>query len=128
MPFLWYNYGRIVGEKMDEQELNEIAERMGCAVHELWMEKRRKEKGWQTPEASHIIYGEEHCRMYSNLWCDGKAMRNDFDEKCQKCHPCMRPYSELPETEKELDRAYPAMFIKILDEMGYQIVKFRGEH
>jgi hypothetical protein len=35
----------------------------------------------------------------------------------------MRPYKDLPDSEKELPRAYPALFLKVLNEMGYEIVK-----
>ena len=58
------------------EELNVLIEQMAKNVHEVWAQNRM-EQGW--------TYGEE---------------RND----ALKHHPCLIPYEELPESEKEYDR------------------------
>ena len=58
------------------KELNDLAEEIAKNVHEVWSEGRMKE-GW--------TYGEE---------------RDD----AKKHHPCLVPYEDLTETEKEYDR------------------------
>lgn len=57
-------------------EIMELAEKMAENVHDVWA-KQRIEQGW--------TYGEK---------------RNDAEKK----HPCLVPYNELPESEKEYDR------------------------
>ena len=57
-------------------ELEQLVEKMSKNVHEVWSETRIKQ-GW--------TYGEQ---------------RNDE----LKTHPCLVPYEELPEEEKEYDR------------------------
>ena len=57
------------------KELNALAEEIAKNVHEVWSEGRMKE-GW--------TYGEK---------------RDD----ARKHHPCLVPYEELTETEKEYD-------------------------
>lgn len=90
--------------KFIDASLPEIADKLGEAVRNLWMAKRRAEKGWHSPEE-----------------CPGKKKLGQECPDCDKCHPCMRPYADLPDSEKELPRSYPAEFIKILDGMGYMI-------
>ena len=58
------------------KELEELVEKMSKNVHEVWAETRVKQ-GW--------TYGEQ---------------RNDE----LKTHPCLIPYEDLPEAEKEYDR------------------------
>lgn len=57
-------------------ELQELTEEMARNVHEVWSQTRIND-GW--------TYGPE---------------RND----AQKKHPCLVPYDELPESEKEYDQ------------------------
>ena len=58
------------------EDLEQLVEQMSKNVHEVWAETRIKQ-GW--------TYGEE---------------RNDE----LKTHPCLVPYEDLPEEEKEYDR------------------------
>jgi len=118
---------------MNDSELSAIAETLGEACHVAWAEKRREEKGWHAPEectgpvecytcegvgkiTTPLIGGGEE--THGCIICDGSGKT-----PCSKCHPCMRPYKDLPDSEKELDRQYPRLFIKILAEMGYDLVK-----
>lgn len=75
-------------------EILTLAEQLAENAHEVWM-KQRMQEGW--------IYGPK---------------RND--EK--KEHPCLVPYSQLPESEKEYDRKTSMETLKQIIAEGYQIV------
>lgn len=74
-------------------ELEQLVEKMSKNVHEVWAETRIKQ-GWK--------YGEQ---------------RND--EK--KTHPCLVPYEELPEEEKEYDRNTSIGTLKLIMKLGFKI-------
>ena len=76
-------------------EILELGELIARNVHEVWSEGRMKE-GWS--------YGEE---------------RDDADKK----HPCLVPYEELPESEKEYDRNTATQTLKLIIKLGYKITK-----
>ena len=75
--------------------LNALAEEIAKNVHEVWSEGRMKE-GW--------TYGEE---------------RDD----AKKHHPCLVPYEELTETEKEYDRNTTQETLKLIMKLGFRIVR-----
>ena len=77
------------------EELNLLAEEIARNVHEVWSQGRMKE-GW--------TYGEE---------------RDDS----QKHHPCLVPYEELTENEKEYDRNTSQETLKLIIKLGFRIVK-----
>ena len=77
------------------KELNALAEEIAKNVHEVWSEGRMKE-GW--------TYGEE---------------RDDL----KKHHPCLVPYEDLTETEKEYDRKTSQETLKLIMKLGFKIVK-----
>lgn len=77
------------------KELSSLAEEIAKNVHEVWSEGRMKD-GW--------TYGEE---------------RND----AEKHHPCLVPYEELTETEKEYDRKTSQETLKLIIKLGFRIVK-----
>ena len=77
------------------KELNDLAEEIAKNVHEVWSEGRMKE-GW--------TYGEE---------------RDD----AKKHHPCLVPYEDLTETEKEYDRNISQEPLKLIMKLGVKIVK-----
>lgn len=77
------------------KELSSLAEEIAKNVHEVWSVGRMKE-GW--------TYGEE---------------RND----AEKYHPCLVPYEELTETEKEYDRNTSQETLKLIMKLGFRIVK-----
>ena len=77
------------------KELEALTEQIAENVHENWSSARIRE-GW--------VYGEE---------------RND--EK--KTTPCLVPYSELDEIEKEYDRMTALGTLKTIIALGYQITK-----
>lgn len=64
-------------------------------VHEIWAAARIAD-GW--------VYGEE---------------RNDV----KKEHPCLVPYTELSESEKEYDRNTAMGALKLICKLGYTITK-----
>jgi ryanodine receptor 2 len=77
------------------KELEQLVEEMSKNVHEVWAETRIKQ-GW--------TYGEQ---------------RNDE----LKTHPCLVPYEELPEEEKEYDRNTSIGTLKLIMKLGFKIVK-----
>ena len=74
-------------------ELNNLIEEMSKNVHEVWAETRISQ-GW--------TYGEE---------------RNDAEKK----HPCLVPYEELSEEEKEYDRNTSIETIILILKLGFKI-------
>ena len=77
------------------EALNELVEQMAKNVHEVWAQSRI-EQGW--------IYGEE---------------RSD----ALKQHPCLIPYEELPEVEKDYDRNTALGTLKLISKLGFKIEK-----
>ena len=76
-------------------ELEELVEEMSKNVHEVWASERVSE-GW--------TYGKQR------------------DEE-QKTHPCLVPYEELPEEEKEFDRNTSVGTLKLIMKLGFKISK-----
>lgn len=74
-------------------ELEQLVEQMAKNVHEVWAESRIKQ-GW--------TYGEQ---------------RND----ALKTHPCLIPYEDLPEEEKEYDRNTSKETLKLIMKLGFHI-------
>jgi len=74
-------------------ELEVLVEKMSKNVHEVWAETRVSQ-GW--------TYGEQ---------------RNDE----LKTHPCLIPYEELPEEEKEYDRNTSIGTLKLIMKLGFKI-------
>ena len=77
------------------ESLSELTEKIAENVHENWSASRIAE-GW--------VYGEE---------------RSD----AQKTTPCLVPYSDLPESEKEYDRITAMETLKLIVALGYTIEK-----
>ena len=75
------------------RDLEMLVEQMSRNVHEVWAETRIKQ-GW--------TYGEQ---------------RNDE----LKTHPCLVPYEELPECEKEYDRNTSVETLKLIMKLGFKI-------
>lgn len=74
-------------------DLHELIEALAENVHEQWAVGRLND-GWR--------YGSE---------------RNDI----KKLHPCLVPYDELPESEKEYDRNTAIATLKFIIKAGYNI-------
>lgn len=74
-------------------ELLPLVERLAEHVHDVWA-LQRIESGWTV--------GKE---------------RNDS----LKTHPCLVPYSDLPESEKEVDRATVRGIVNALLKLGCQV-------
>lgn len=75
-------------------ELNELTERLAENVHDVWAQGRIKD-GWS--------YG---------------PIRNDAN----KTTPCLVPYNELPDSEKEYDRQTAQNTLKAILALGFQIL------
>ena len=74
-------------------ELEVLVEEMSKNVHEIWAETRINQ-GW--------TYGEQR------------------DDELQT-HPCLVPYEELPEDEKEYDRNTSIGTLKLIMKLGFKI-------
>lgn len=77
------------------QELQELAEMIAKNVHEVWSAGRMAD-GW--------TYGEQ---------------RDDE----HKTHPCLVPYEELSDEEKEYDRHTSQETLKLIMKLGFKISK-----
>lgn len=77
------------------EELLQLVELLAENTHEVWS-KGRMNEGW--------TYG---------------PVRNDE----LKQHPCLIPYSELPESEKEYDRNTSLETLKTIQKLGWKIEK-----
>ena len=75
------------------KELELLVEKMSINVHEVWAINRINQ-GW--------TYGEQ---------------RNDD----LKTHPCLVPYEDLPEEEKEYDRNTSIGTLKLIMKLGFKI-------
>ena len=75
------------------KELEELSEQIAKNVHEVWSDGRIRD-GW--------TYGEQ---------------RDD----ALKTHPCLIPYEELPEEEKEYDRHTSISTLKLIMKLGFKI-------
>lgn len=74
-------------------EIMEIQEKLAKNTHDTWAAQRFAD-GWR--------YGPE---------------RNDQE----KLHPCLVPYEELSETEKEYDRNTATETLKLIIALGFEI-------
>lgn len=77
------------------EDLNVLIEQLAKNVHEVWA-RNRIEQGW--------TYGKE---------------RSDS----LKQHPCLIPYEELPEVEKDYDRDTALETLKLISKLGFKISK-----
>lgn len=77
------------------EELEMLVEQMSKNVHDVWAETRIAQ-GWS--------YGEQ---------------RDD----AQKLHPCLVPYEELTDSEKEYDRNTSIGTLKLILKLGFKISK-----
>jgi len=74
--------------------LTPLVEDLARHVHDTWAQ-RRMEEGW--------VYGP------------------DRDDASQT-HPCLVPYEELPESEKDYDRQTALETLRAVKVLGYEIV------
>lgn len=77
------------------KELDKLIEEMARNVHDVWAQGRIAE-GW--------TYGKQR------------------DDK-RKTHPCLVPYEELPDAEREYDRQTAVQTLKLILKLGFKIHK-----
>lgn len=75
------------------KELEELIKEMARNVHDVWAQGRIAE-GW--------TYGEQR------------------DDK-KRTHPCLVPYEELPDAEREYDRQTAVQTLKLILKLGFKI-------
>ena len=78
-----------------DEEIRTLSELLAKNTHEVWSAARIRE-GW--------TYGPK---------------RDDVKRE----HPCLIPYEELPEEEKEYDRNTAFQTLKLIAALGYKIEK-----
>jgi len=78
-----------------DAEITDIVESLARNTHEVWATQRLRD-GWK--------YGPERDDNY-------------------KCHPCLVPYDDLPEEEKEYDRVIVRQVIAGVFALGFNIEK-----
>ncbi len=79
------------------EDILKLSEKLSRNTHEVWAAGRVKD-GW--------TYGKER-----------------DDQKKQT--PCLVPYDELPESEKDFDRRTAMETLKMIQKLGYKIVKVK---
>lgn len=77
------------------EDLMDLQEKIAKNVHEVWAKERQLD-GWK--------YGKERNTLL-------------------KTTPCMVPYENLPEEEKEYDRKTAMESLKMIYKLGYRIVQ-----
>jgi hypothetical protein len=80
-------------------DIKNLKEKLAENTHEIWAEKRIAE-GWTSG-----------------------SKRNDQHKK----HPCLVPYEDLPESEKEYDRKMAMETLKVIKSLGYKIEKIKKD-
>lgn len=76
-------------------DIHELTEKLARNTHDLWAKKRIAD-GWR--------FGPQ---------------RDDAGQ----LHPCLVPYEQLPESEKEYDRALALETLKVMVALGYRVEK-----
>lgn len=76
-------------------ELDQLTERLAQNIHDNWA-RQRMHDGWRFGQA-----------------------RDDHERQ----HPCLVPYDDLPESEKEYDRLSAMESLKAIVALGYRIDK-----
>lgn len=64
---------------------------------------------------------EVHERWAANRIQEGWEFGTEYDGKNKK-HPCLIPYDQLPESEKEYDRSTAQHTIQLLLHAGFRII------
>lgn len=77
------------------EELNILVEAIAENVHEVWA-KSRMEQGW--------------------------TLGPERDDQ-RKQHPCLIPYAQLSEEEKDYDRNTAMNTLKLINKLGFKITK-----
>ena len=74
-----------------------------------------------------MVLSEVLAKNTHEVWASGRIAEgwtygNELDEKKKK-HPCLVPYEELPESEKDYDRATSLETLKVILSRGFSIRK-----
>jgi hypothetical protein len=73
-------------------------------------------------ELSEVLAKNTHDVWAVGRIAEGWIYGNARDDK-KKIHPCLVPYEDLPESEKEYDRATSLETLKVILSLGYVIEK-----
>jgi len=74
-----------------------------------------------------IVLTETLAKNTHEVWASGRIAEGwtygDVLDDIKKKHPCLVPYEELPESEKDYDRATSLESLKVILSLGYAINK-----
>jgi ryanodine receptor 2 len=73
-------------------------------------------------ELSELIAKNTHDVWAASRIADGWSFGEKRDDEA-KLHPCLIPYEELPESEKEYDRVVSREVLRLITKLGYEIKK-----
>ena len=73
-------------------------------------------------ELSELIAKNTHEVWASGRMADGWSFGEERDDVA-KHHPCLIPYEELSESEKEYDRVVSREVLRLIVKLGYEIKK-----
>ena len=73
------------------------------------------------------FFGRRHCKIVHEVWSEGRMKdgwecgeeRNDTKRQ----HPCLVPYEELTEEEKNFDRKTSQETLKLIIKLGFKIMR-----
>ena len=86
-------------------------------------------KGVQLP-ADILALAEALATNTHDVWAQGRIQQGwiygPVRDDAAKTHPCLVPYDELPESEKEYDRATALETLRMIMKLGYRINKDRS--
>ena len=73
--------------------------------------------GVELPEELELLV-EQMSKNVHEVWTYGEQRNDEL-----KTHPCLIPYEELPESEKEYDRNTAIGTLKLIMKLGFKISK-----
>jgi len=73
-------------------------------------------------ELTELLAKNTHEIWAANRLADGWTFGLETNDELKK-HPCLVPYDELPENEKEYDRRITMEALKVVELLGFRIVK-----
>jgi hypothetical protein len=80
-----------------------------------------------SPSSDILALSEVLARNTHEVWAAGRIAEGwsygKVRDDAKRQHPCLVPYEELPESEKEYDRATSLETLKVILRLGYVISK-----
>jgi len=119
----WENLREDLKES-NRQQAEQIPEKLrvvGCEIRPATSQKPTKRE--LTPDEMEILARMEHERWIKDKMAAGWTYAPPPRDDAKNTHPCLVPWEELPEEEKEKDRQAVRQIPKLLSQMGFEIYK-----